>query len=435
MTSEKDRSTFSSTWGTVLATAGVAIGLGNIWRFPYMMGKYGGVVFLLVYLAIVVAFGLPALMIEWSLGRHTRRGTWGAFERTGMPGGRFCSYLLLLTVTMAASYYGVVLAWVLYFGVAFAAAPMTSRIPPDFGALGGSVWTQALCVIATVGLGCAVLFFGVKRGIERISKLALPLFFVLFAVLIVRALTLDGAMAGLREFLKPQWGNFTGQTALAALGQAFFSLALGGTFMVVYGSYMRNKEDIPRSAVWTATADVTAALMAGLIVVPAALALGLPLDSGVPLMFEVMPEVFEKMPGGNLWGALFFISIFVVAMLSLMAAYEVIVAALTDGLGWSRGRALAGVLIVELVLAVPAVLSGRYIELSDLIWGSTMQPVGAAIAVVAMTWFVSRTKTLEELRKNASLPVPTWLFYWTRYAVPLAIVVMLVYGWIDALSG
>ncbi|MCH6574817.1 MAG: sodium-dependent transporter, partial [Bacteroidetes bacterium] len=199
-----------------------------------------------------------------------------------------------------------------------------------------------------------VLMFGVKRGIERISKLALPVFFLLFATLIVRSLTLDGAMAGLREFLVPRWGDFTGATALAALGQAFFSLALGGTFMVIYGSYMRSEENIPKTAVLTAAADVGAALMAGLIVVPAALALGVSLKTGVPLLFEVMPEVFGKMPAGPLWGALFFGSIFLVAMLSLIAAYEVIAAAFIDGLGWSRGRVLGGVLVIELLLAVPA---------------------------------------------------------------------------------
>ncbi|MCH7871328.1 MAG: sodium-dependent transporter, partial [Planctomycetes bacterium] len=277
MTAEESRSTFSSSWGTVLTTAGVAIGLGNIWRFPYMMGEYGGAVFLIVYLGIVIAFALPALMVEWALGRHTRRGTWGAFQRAGLPGGRWFSYLLLITVTMAASYYGVVLAWVFYFAVAFASSPLTTRLAPDFGLLHANVGAQAACVAVTVTLGCGALFFGVKRGIERISKLALPVFFLLFAILIVRSLTLDGAMAGLREFLVPRWGDFTGATALAALGQAFFSLALGGTFMVIYGSYMRSEENIPKTAVLTAAADVGAALMAGLIVVPAALALGVSL--------------------------------------------------------------------------------------------------------------------------------------------------------------
>lgn len=434
MTAEESRSTFSSTWGTVLSTAGVAIGLGNIWRFPYMMGEYGGAVFLIVYLGIVVAFGIPALMVEWSLGRHTRRGTWGAFQRAGMPGGRWFSYLLLITVTMAASYYGVVLAWVLYFAVAYGSSPLTSQLAPDFGLLTASVWMQAICVAVTVSLGCGALFFGVKRGIERISKLALPVFFLLFAVLIVRSLTLDGAMTGLREFLVPRWGEFTGATALAALGQAFFSLALGGTFMVIYGSYMRAEEDIPRNAMLTAGADVGAALMAGLIVVPAALALGVSLKTGVPLLFEVMPEVFRKMPAGSLWGALFFGSIFLVAMLSLIAAYEVIASAFIDGLGWSRGRVLTGVLVIELLLAVPALTVNRYIEFSDLIWGSTMQPVGAAIAVVAMTWSVNRATALKELRANSTMPVPDWLFYWTRYVVPIAIAVMLVYGWADALG-
>ena len=175
--------------------------------------------------------------------------------------------------------------------------------------------------------------------------------------------------------------------------------------MVVYGSYMRAEENIPRTAVLTATADVGAALMAGLIVVPAALALGVSLKTGVPLLFEVMPEVFQKMPAGSFWGALFFGSIFLVAMLSLIAAYEVVTAAVIDGLGWSRARVLSTLLVVELLLAIPALTISRYIEFSDLIWGSTMQPVGAALAVVAMTWSVSRANALQELRANATMPV------------------------------
>ncbi len=428
------RSTFSSSWGTVLSTAGVAIGLGNIWRFPYMMGQYGGAVFLVVYLLIIVAFGIPALMAEWSLGRHTRRGTWAAFQRAGMPGGRWFSLLLLFTVGMAASYYGVVLAWVLYFAVAFAAGGDAGVLTTDFNTLSDTVPIQLVFVLVTVALGCACLFFGVKRGIERVSKLALPVFFLMFAALIVRVLMLDGAITGLKTFLVPRWEEFTGATALAALGQAFFSLALGGTFMVAYGSYMRREEDIPKTAVFTAAADVSAALMAGLIVVPAAIALGVSMQSGPSLMFEVMPEVFRRMPAGGLWGAVFFGSIFLVALLSLMAGYEVVVAACEDGLGWRRPRVLVALFIVQVLLSLPALIYGRYIELSDLVWGTTMQPVGAAIAIVAMTWCVSRATVLEEIRRNASLPVPQWLFYWIKYVIPLSIAAMLIYGWVDWLG-
>ncbi len=433
--SARTRSGFSSAWGTVFAMAGVAIGLGNVWRFPYMMGKYGGLSFLLLYLFIVVAFGIPALMAEWALGRHTRLGPWRSFERAGMHGGRWWSYLLLITVLTAGSYYGVVLAWVLYYTVAFSARGVGLAWPLDFAGLTGTAAIQMLFAAITTGLGCAALYLGVKRGIESLSRLILPLFFGLFVILLVRVVTLPGAWAALRTLLQPRWLDVTATTPVAAVGQAFFSLGLGGTFMVVYGSYMREEEDIPRGAAWTAVADTAAALLAAMIVVPAALVFDVPLSSGPPLMFEVMPRVFEQIPSGSLFAALFFASVFLVALLSLMAAYEVVVAACQDALGWARGSALTIVFVVELLLAIPATLSVTYIEYSDLLCGSTMQPVGGVVALVAVTWCLGRTRTLDEIRRNARLPIPVWLFYWVKFGIPVAILAVLGYGWASRLLG
>lgn len=429
MSDSPARPTFSSAFAAVCATAGVAIGLGNIWRFPYLMGKHGGAVFLLLYLVIVAAFGLPVLMAEWALGRHTRRGPWQAFERAGLPGGRFFSAVILLTVVMASSYYGVVLAWVLYLAVAYA-GEVASGVDSDAAIeISRHLPVNLAFVIVTVMLSCCTVAFGVKTGIERISKLALPLFFGLFVVLIVRSLTLDGAGEGLRELFLPRWENFTPATPLAALGQAMFSLGVGGSFMIAYGSYMREREDIPRTAIWTATADVAAALMAGLIIFPAAFALGVPIDEGPTLLFAVMPEIFQQMPVGDLFGAIFFGSVFAVALLSLVAAYEVIVAALGDGLAWSRRRALVAVGLSQIALSVPALVINGYIGVSDLIWGTTMQPVGAVIAVIALTWCIGTRRALEEMRRNSCLPVPVWLFHWIKYGIPVGIAGTLVYSW------
>ena len=472
---DNPQSTFTSAAGTVLATAGVAIGLGNIWRFPYMMGKYGGAVFLLVYLVIIVAFGIPALMAEWSLGRHTRRGTWAAFHRAGLPGAKWWSRLLLITVTMAASYYGVVLAYVLNLASASVAAGWRANPADPLPALSSEMPVRSIYVLITVLLSAAALGMGVKRGIERVSKVALPMFFAIFMILIVRVLTLEGAMDGLTRFLVPKWSDFTPATPLAAMGQAFFSLGLGGTFMVVYGSYLRDGDSIPRLAVGTAAADVGAALLAGMIIVPAAFAVGVAMDagpglifgvmpavfaqmpadvtaalmaglivmpaafvfgiepgSGPTLMFEVMPRVFAHIPGGHWFGALFFISVYIVAMLSLMAAYEVTINAVSNGLSWTRRRTILCLVVVQLLLAIPAMLYDNYIEYSDLFWGATMQPVGGAIAVIALTWCIGRTRTLEEFRRNAKLRIPTWLFYWLKFGVPVGIVATLVYGWADS---
>lgn len=419
-----ERETFSSSWGAVLTTAGVAIGLGNVWRFPYMMGLYGGSAFLILYLVLVFALGVPALTCEWGLGRSTRKGTLGAFHAVGFPGGKFWGALLLLTVTMAASYYGVVVAWVLDFA-AYAVAGRHADAGL-FDHVQGSVLGQAPGLVVTVLVACLALGSGVRRGIERVSKTVLPVFFVLFVFLIARVLTLEGAMPELVRFLRPDWSQIDGEVVLAALGQAFFSLALGGTFMVVYGSYLGDKDRLFPQAAATAATDAAAALLAGLAVVPAVLALGLDLASGPALLFQVLPEVFARVPAGQLLAVVFFGSVFLVALLSLMAAYEVVVEALTRHLAWSRPKALLVVGVVELVLAVPALLSVDYVAQSDFLWGTTMQTLGGAIAVVALVWAAGRAEALEELGSYAA---PRPVLFWIRWVVPGAIFATLAYGW------
>ena len=425
------RPVFGSAWGVVLTTAGAAIGLGNIWRFPYMMGKYGGSAFLVLYLLLVIAFGIPALMAECALGRHTRRGPVGAFHRAGMPGATFWSGLLLVTIVMAGSYYGVILADVLRQGVRFGLAAIGSTAPqgePRFA-------LSMFWVLVTVSVTCLTIAWGLRRGIERVSVFGLPLFFVMLIALIVYVLRQDGAMQGLRQFLRPSVGDLQPTTALAALGQAVFSLGLGGTLMVIYGSYMREQDSIPRMAIGTAVADVGAALLAGMLIVPAVFVVGVPLDSGPGLMFNTLPAVFNGMAGGDVVGATFFLGVFLVGMLSLVAVYEVAVGAAEDALGWSRAMSVVVFGVMQLVASIPAVLSVRYIVWSDLIWGTTMMPVGSALAVVAMAWFVGRARLLEELGRHSRMPVTPLLVYWMKFVVPLGIAVILVYGWWDALGG
>ncbi len=197
---------------------------------------------------------------------------------------------------------------------------------------------------------------------------------------------------------------------------------------------MSKTDPIPRQAVITAGADTAAALMAGLIVVPAVFAFGLDLSAGPSLMFEVMPEVFARMPAGAWFGVVFFLSVFMVAMLSLIAAYEVIATALEESLAWSRRRSLLVIAAAEIALALPAYTVAGYIGTSDLIWGSTMQPLGAALAVIALTWCVGRVGTLEEMRSATGPVVPAFLFYWLKYVIPTAILLILVFGWVDWFS-
>jgi NSS family neurotransmitter:Na+ symporter len=422
MTAPVARETFATRSGTVLAMVGVAVGLGNVWRFPYMVGRFGGAAFVVVYLAAVVVVGIPALMTEWALGRETRRGTLGAFERGGLPFGRAVGWGLFCVVAAATAYYTNVVGWVLWHalaGPAIAAGlalDATAILPPADGLDVRSLLLQLGCS-ALVLLACvAVLRRGLRRGIERASKVIMPVLLVILLVLVARALTLPGAGAGLAWYiLKFQVADLSPRVLVAALGQAVFSLSLGGTFMVVYGSYLREGEDLRRNAVWTAAGDTTAGLLAGLAIFPAVFALGLEPAAGPGFLFSTLPEVFARIPAGWLFGLLFFLGLGAAAFLSDIAALEVLIAGLADNTRLSRRRATWIMASLVLLLAVPAMLNMRVFTRWDLTFGSGMQTLGALLAVLTLGWAMDRGRALR------ALDAPRWLYLWVRWVIPAAI--------------
>ncbi|MCG6987537.1 MAG: sodium-dependent transporter, partial [Gemmatimonadetes bacterium] len=306
------RDTFASRLGALAAMIGVAVGLGNVWRFPYMVGKFGGAAFVILYVAIAGLVGVPALMAEWSLGRHTRRGTLGAFERAGMPGGRQLGWLLGVVVLAAVAYYNNAIGWVVYHALGQLLVPFGDRIdasrilPPQSGFSPTSFGLQVLMTTLVLGSEAAVILAGVRGGIERASRWIMPVLFGSLLLLIVRSLTLPGSGAGVRWLLAFQPGNVTASVTMAALGQVVFSLALGGTFMVTYGSYLAEGATLRTDAVITVAGDTLAGLLAGLGIFPAVFALGLAPNSGPGLLFATLPQVFARIPLGWVFGFLFF---------------------------------------------------------------------------------------------------------------------------------
>lgn len=439
---ERARATFSSRLGILATMIGVAVGLGNIWRFPYMVGRYGGAAFVLFYLAAAVLIGIPALMAEWSLGRHTRRGPVGAFEKAGVPGGRAIGWIFFVTVTAATAYYTNAIGWVAYHGFAQAASLVGGRVeasailPPDRGLDGRSLLLQ-LALSAGVVLACAaILLQGLRRGIERLSRVVTPLLFVILLVLIVRAVTLPGAAEGLHWYiLKFEPASLTGRVAVAALGQVVFSLALGGTFMVIYGSYLDEKEELGRNALWTVAGDTGAGLLAGLAVFPAVFALGLEPGAGPGLIFATLPGVFGQIPGGAGFGALFFLALAAAAFLSDVAAFEALVAGLTDNTKLSRRRAVWLVAACVLTLAVPPMLNMRVFVPWDLAFGSGAQTVGALAAVLTVGWALARGPVLKELADGQESSFSPLLYYWIRFVVPGAIVAVGVWWVVTEVVG
>jgi len=429
------RERFGSRAGAVLAMVGVAVGLGNVWRFPYLVGRSGGAAFVLFYILLVLVIGVPALAAEWALGRQTRRGTVGAFALGGLPFGRPAGWFFFAVVTAANAYYTAVIGWVLYHaigslvhavGLAWDSAAI---LPPADGFAPRSWLLQFGATGAVVGAAAWVLRAGVRGGIERASRYLTPALFLCLVAVIIRSLTLPGSWAGVRWLLlKVEPAALTPGVMLTALGQVVFSLALGGTFMVVYGSYLPDDERLLSSAGWTALGDTAAGLLAGLAIFPAVFALGLEPASGPGLLFATLPRVFDAIPLGGLFGFLFFGSLVGVAFLSSVAAFEVLVAGLTDNTTLSRGRAIGVMCGAVLLLSLPPTVNLGVFVPWDLTFGSGMQTLGGLLAAVTVGWCLARPDALRQLGS-------VWIYRWVRYVIPAAILLVGVWWVIRDLLG
>lgn len=349
-----DRGQWSSQLGFVLAAAGSAIGLGNIWRFPYSAGENGGGAFLLVYLVCVVCLGLPVMLLEISLGRATAKNPVGAI-RAIRPRGPWkgLGYLAIVTGVGILSFYAVIAGQVLATFVDFSQRVVTGDVLfASYGA-GASVGFFALFLLLTL----LVVVGGVQRGIERWAKILMPLLLVLMIVIIVRGLLLPGAGEGLRWLFMPDFGKLDLQVVLDAMAQAFFSLSLGMGAMLTYGSYLSKRQDILHCGSWVVFFDTLIAILAGLMIFPALFALGQQPDAGPALIFNVLPAVFEVMAGGVVIGAVFFCLLSVAALTSTVSLLEVVSAYFIDELGWSRRRTVWTATAITLLVGVPAALA------------------------------------------------------------------------------
>ncbi len=407
---------------------GVAIGLGNVWRFPYMVGKFGGAAFVLFYIVVSVVIGVPALMAEFALGRSSRRGPVGAFAAAGLPFGTFIGWFFFVVVTGATGYYTAVIGWVLYYAIGQLAAgvgiPLAASdvLPPDHGFVAKSFFLQLACTGTVVLTAALVVIKGLRGGIERASKVVLPTLFIVIVVLMIRSLTLPGAAEGVHWYiLKFRFSDLTPQVMVAAIGHAIFSLSLGGTFMVVYGSYLDSKESLSSPAIWTVVGDTGSALLCGFAIIPAVFALGLQPTSGPGLIFATLPKAFAAMPLGALFGVLFFVGLFGAGYLSDIGAFEVLVAGLTDNTKLDRTRAVWIVAIAVLSMSIPPTINNGIFVPWDLTFGSGMQTLGSLVAVLTVGWCITRSAALKELGERGEQPAPLWLYYWIRFGIPAAV--------------
>lgn len=358
--SPDNRGQWGSKIGFILAAAGSAVGLGNIWRFPYVTGENGGAAFVIIYLACVLFIGLPLMWAELAFGRLTGKNPVDAFRDTGEAknvwlykyGAPAVGWLCLAACFCVLSYYGVIAGWTIgYIYNTVAQAGMEFK---SFSA--NPNWVIPLFAVF-IGGTIYIVQAGIEKGIEKWSKILMPLLLGLVFVVIIRSLTLEGASEGIKWFLSPDFSVIDGKVVLAALGQAFFSLSVGWGLMITYGSYMPKSQNIVSNGFWVALMDTGVALLGGLMVIPAVFALGFPVDAGPTLTFETLPAVFEKMPFGIVVGGLFFLLLTVAAMTSSISMLEVPVSYFVDGKRATRKKAAIMVGIVAFAVGLPSALS------------------------------------------------------------------------------
>ena len=416
------REAWSSRTGLLLASIGSAVGIGNLWRFPYVVGTNGGSAFLLPYLIAVVLCGLPLMILEFSLGRRFRSSVVPAF--TAMhPGLRWLGFGLVFIQTMILAYYLVITGWVLAYFLAFA-----TGAPVTFAEFTGS-YSPLLFFLLAGGLCFLVVQSGVRNGLERLCNILMPALFAILALLVVTALSLPGAGRGVAFYLTPDFSRLADPLVwTAAFGQAFFSLGVGTGIMLTYGSYLA-RGDVARSAVLITAADLLVAVMGGLIVFPVVFSFGYDPASGVQLAFVTLPRIFEEMGFGLLFGSTFFLLMFFAALTSAVSILEVPVATLIDVWGIPRRRAAAAATAVVLLLGLPSALSYTalrlelfgvpLLDLKDFAFGTVGMTLGALALSVAAGWF-AREKLL-----------PGALMVIVRVVVPLALIASLIARLLD----
>ena len=437
-----ERENFGNRFGVLVAMAGSAIGLGNLWRFPYLVGSYGGAAFVFVYIFCVLLC-LPIFMSEVVVGRRSHANAYGAFKVLA-PGTKWkwLGAVSVVTPIIVVSYYSVIGGWsVEYFFKAatleFTSGATQAGMSTMFGRFISSVWSPIIGHTIFLLLTAGIIIAGVKSGIEKFGKIMMPLLFVLIIFIAVRAATLPGAGEGLRYLFKPDFSKIDASVCAAALGQAFFSLSLGVGTILTYGSYVSKNENIIASSTWTATADFLFALLASCAIMPAVFAFGLNPQEGPGLVFETLPFIFANMPLGWLVAILFFLALIVAALTSSISLYEVGVAYLVEEKGLSRRGASVLVFAIAWILGILCSLSfgpladfhilGQTVfNLFDKVSANVLMPVGGLLLVIFVGWVMKKHDVIDEMTNGGTLSgnrrTSQVIYFLIRYICPLAVV-------------
>ncbi len=355
------REHWGSRVGFILAAAGSAVGLGNIWKFPYLVGAEGGGAFLIVYIAFLIAIGLCVMIAEISLGRQAQANPFRAFKRVGGTSWSVFGFLAVLTAFLILSFYSVVGGWTIAYVVKTITGGFAgysgAEFESHFGALVSNAIEPIVYHAAFMALGVVIVINGISGGIEKASKIMMPLLFILLALLVVRSLTLEGAMAGVEYFLLPDWSHLDANMVAAALGQAFFTLSLGMGALITYGSYLGKKESVPNAALWVVGLDLLVAVLAGFLILPAVFAFNMDPGAGPGLTFITLPAIFAELPFGQFIQLCFFLLLFVAAITSAISLLQVVVAFICEEFKVSRQVTTIWVAFVIFLVGVPSSLA------------------------------------------------------------------------------
>ncbi|WP_212505731.1 sodium-dependent transporter [Anaerotalea alkaliphila] len=437
----QERSEFSSKIGFVLAAAGSAVGLGNIWRFPYLAAKYGGGLFVLIYIFFITTFGYAIMTSEIAIGRKTRLSPIGAYAALDKR-FKFIGVIAVLVAALIVPYYSVIGGWIIKYLVTFASGGHLAAAKDDFfvGFI-TSPLEPVLWQIVFVLLAAFVVFKGIKDGIEKVNKVLMPVLIALSLGIGIYAMTLPGALDGLKYYLIPDFSRFSMEGVLAAMGQMFYSLSLAMGIMITYGSYLSRKDDIKKSVKQIEVFDSGVAMLAGFMIVPAVFAFSggsaEALSAGPGLMFITLPKVFGSMALSSLVGSAFFLMVLFAAITSGISLMEVVVSTLCDKYRISRNKSVAVTTIFTILMGVPSSLGNgiwshitifdlAILDFFDFVTNAVLMPVGALFMCIFIGYILKTDEIAEEANESSTIQTKRFYTVMVRYVAPVFIIAVLL---------
>lgn len=455
----ENREKFASRLGFILVSAGCAIGIGNVWKFPYMCGMYGGAAFIVMYLIFLAILGLPILVCEFSVGRGSGLGMGKAFDKLEPKGSKwhnlkwisvFGSFLLMMFYTMVGG-------WMIYYAYLEATGKLSGLdadgVAGVFSNMLSQPQTMILWTVIAIVISFAVCIMGLKNGVEKVTKVMMIFLIILMFALAVNSLFLKNASAGIKFYLVPDFTvlkkSGLGTMIFAAMSQAFFTLSLGIGAMEIFGSYLDKKKRITGEAINIICLDTLVALMAGFIIIPACFSFGVQPDSGPSLLFITLPNLFNNMKGGRLWGTLFFIFMSFAALSTIIAVFENIIAMFMDMLGWSRKKSVGINFVLITVLSMPAILGFNLLsnvqplgegtgimDMEDFLVSSNLLPLGSLVFLMFCVrkngWGFENF--IKEANEGEGVKYPKWLRAYMQYVLPIIVTVIYLKGYYDTFA-